>query len=90
MKRKLYILFLATILISCERYPEPISQIVEDFNANIIGNFQSAEGNEYLPLEVGAQIEIKSVHPLTDLLYRMEMQVSSGNGSVDNETVLCR
>jgi hypothetical protein len=84
MKKIKYLLIVFVTFYSCEQYPEPGSQTIETFNYKIIGDLQSAEAGDYLPKEVGAQIYMESLFPKTNKKFHLEIEVISGNGSVDN------
>jgi len=68
-------------------YPEPGSQTIESFSFYIIGNQQAADAGEYLTNEIGAQIYLESLVPKSDKKFRMELEVVSGNGNVDNTVI---
>ena len=87
MKKILFTLFIAIIIVSCEKYPGPINETLKYFNAYPVGNSQIGIGGEYLEQSVGARITIDLLKPVTNKSYRLEIQVTSGNGSVDQETV---
>lgn len=87
MKKIINTLLFATLLVSCEKYPGPGAESVEVFNFSILGNNQSAEGGEYLPQEVGVKVDLNSVLPVSNKKFRMEIQVTEGGGSVDNEMI---
>uniref|UniRef100_UPI003217CBB0 hypothetical protein n=1 Tax=uncultured Draconibacterium sp. TaxID=1573823 RepID=UPI003217CBB0 len=87
MKKRLYLLTILVLLFSCEKYPEPGSELLETFNYVIIGNNQLMIGAEYLPLKVGAKIDLNSLVTQSDKKFRMEILVASGNGSVDNTVI---
>ncbi|MBK6283327.1 MAG: exo-alpha-sialidase [Draconibacterium sp.] len=87
MKKLIYLLFIFASFYSCEMYPEPGSQNIESFSFNIIGNQQTADAGEYLVNKIGAQIYLESLVPKTDKKFRIELEIISGNGSVDNTLI---
>ncbi|QIA07053.1 WD40/YVTN/BNR-like repeat-containing protein [Draconibacterium halophilum] len=87
MKRSLYTIIIFALLLSCEHYPEPGSETLEQFYCSVIGNNQSAEGLQYLSEEVGAQIDFNSLITSEVGEFKMEITVSEGGGIVDNDVL---
>ncbi len=87
MKKIIYILIVLVSFNSCEKYPEPGSQTIESFNFYIIGNQQSSEAGQYLTDAVGVQINLESLIPKTDKKFHMVLEMTSGNGTVEQSIV---
>ncbi len=87
MKKIIFSLIIAILFFSCEKYPEPGSETVESLYFSLYGNFQISEAGTYLTEKVGAQIDLNSVIPKTDQKYRMEIEITAGGGSVDQEII---
>lgn len=88
MKKILFSLLIATSLFSCEKYPEPGSETLEMFNFYIIGNLQSAEEQNYVPMEIGAQIDLNSLLPQKNIQFKLKLAIKTGGGSVDNASII--
>lgn len=88
MKKILYTLLLATLLFSCEKYPEPGNETLEIFNFQIIGNLQLAEEENYLPIKIGAQIDLNSLFPQKSIQFKINLVVVSGGGSIDKTSII--
>jgi hypothetical protein len=87
MKKLLFSLLIAISLFSCEKYPEPGYETMEIFNFYIIGNLQSAEEQNYVPMEIGAQIDLNSLLPQKNNQFKLQIAIKSGGGSVDNALI---
>lgn len=87
MKKIIFILLISVVLFSCEKYPQPGSKTLEQFSFNILGNNQFAEAGEFLPLEIGVQIDLQSILPKSNKQFRMELQATAGDGSLDDEII---
>lgn len=88
MKKIVFSLLIVISLFSCERYPEPGNETLEMFSFNIIGNQQSAEDKTYLPMEIGAQIDLNSLFPQNNIKFKIKLAVKSGGGSVDKTSII--
>lgn len=87
MKKIIFSLFVSIFLVSCEKYPEPSNEVLEYFYFYILGNNQTGKGGEYLVQDIGAQIDFNSIVPAGNKGFRLEIEVSDGNGSVDDTSV---
>jgi photosystem II stability/assembly factor-like uncharacterized protein len=83
MKKQVYILLLATLLFSCEKYPESGSETLERINFAIIGNNQFAEANQYVPDSVGIQIDMQTAIYNGNMDFIATIEEIEGGGSVD-------
>jgi hypothetical protein len=83
MKKLTYILFLATILFSCEKYPDYGSVILERINFTIYGNNQTTEANQYIPDSVGIQIDMQTAIYNGSMDFIATIEEIEGGGSVD-------
>ena len=87
MKKILYILILPVLFFACEKYPMPGSETIESFNFIFLGNNQSAESGEYLDAEIGIQIMLDNLVPLSTQKFHAELEVTQGGGTIDNSTI---
>lgn len=87
MKRVLVFIFSVFMLISCEQYPTPGTQIMEQINYQIAGANQSAEAGDYLPDSVGIIIDWESIIPAGEYQFVAEFEVTKGGGTVDQTLV---
>lgn len=87
MKKIFTTLLVALTLFACEKYPGPGSELLESFNFSIWGNNQSQEEGKNLEEEVGAYIDLAGMLPKTDKQFRLEITLTKGGGSVDQEVI---
>ncbi|HPF52451.1 MAG TPA: hypothetical protein PK335_12790 [Draconibacterium sp.] len=87
MKKIVFIFFISILIISCEKYPGPSSETLEYFYFNIIGEYQSGTAGEYLDQEVGVYIDLNAVTLPTNKQFQLEIQVTQGGGSVDQNLI---
>ncbi|MBN1822131.1 MAG: hypothetical protein JW833_15530 [Prolixibacteraceae bacterium] len=86
--RKLILLFLIILLCySCDKYPFPGSKILEDVDFQLIGNDQQVKAGDYFPDSVGVIIDMESVIIEGEKEFRMEIEVTEGEGTVDQQIV---
>jgi len=87
MKKILFTLFIAVIIVSCEKYPGPANETLEYFYFSIIGDDQSGVAGEYLNEEVGVYVDLNAVTLSTNKQLQLEIQVTQGGGSVDQNLI---
>lgn len=87
MKRILFFILSILVFTACEQYPTPGTQILKQFNFQIIGANQFAEAGNYLPDSVGIIIDFKSLVPAGERQFTMEIEVAEGGGTVDQTVV---
>ena len=86
MKKLLYTFLILTSLFSCEKYPGPGEEFLEEFYCSIIGNNQTAEADHYLSQKIGAQI-IQYFPSDQAKQFRMKIEVTEGGGIVDSDII---
>jgi photosystem II stability/assembly factor-like uncharacterized protein len=84
----IYILFVSTVLFSCEKYPEPGSETIESFSFNFLGNYQMAEAGNYLAEDIGVEVNYDSPYSLSKKTFYMELEVAIGDGKIDKQKIL--
>jgi photosystem II stability/assembly factor-like uncharacterized protein len=87
MKRILFFILSILVFTACEQYPTPGTQILRQFNFQIIGADQFAEAGNYLPDSVGIIIDFESLVPTGERQFTMEIEVAEGGGTVDQTVV---
>ena len=87
MKKIVFVFFIISIFLSCEKYPEPANETLEYFYFTIIGDNQSGVAGEYLDQEIGVYIDLNAVTLSTNKQFQLEIQVTQGGGSVDQNLI---
>lgn len=87
MKKILFTLFLVSVFLSCEKYPDPANETLEYFYFRIIGGNQSGVAGEYLDQEVGVFIDQGAVTLPAGKQFQLEIEVTQGGGSVDQNLI---
>ncbi|HDR50554.1 MAG TPA: hypothetical protein ENN90_02885 [Mariniphaga anaerophila] len=87
MKRILFFILSILVFTACEQFPTLGTQILRQFNFQIIGTGQSAEAGNYLPDSVGILMDFESLVPAGERQFIMEIKVWQGGGTVDQTLV---
>ncbi len=87
MKKLAIYIIILFVLGSCDKYPNPGTEIFEQLNFQIKGTNQLGEVGIYLTDSIGIMIDEQSLEFARTKLLTMEIEVIEGGGSVD-ETVL--
>ena len=87
MKKLPVILGFIALIYSCEKYPEPGSEILEQFNFIIHGDSQSAEEGSYLEEMVGVQVDLGSLFPDKHIKFYTDYEIIEGGGKITSQRV---
>lgn len=82
MKKLLLYIIICIGVLSCEKYPEPGSEMLEQFRFYTIGENQMAIGGEMLSNPVGVQVDLASLLPDKNIKFYTEFTVKEGGGTI--------
>lgn len=86
MKNNFLVIFLLVFLASCDKYPDPGSEILESLSFHVYGNEQYGEGGFYLNDSIGIVFEMNSSFN-KNKPFKMELEIEEGGGAIDKNVL---
>jgi photosystem II stability/assembly factor-like uncharacterized protein len=87
MKKLITALFILLVISACEKYPEPGTEQLENFQFYLHGTQQMAQAGNELPEKVGVNVDLNSLYPDKSLKFHTIFEVLEGDGSIQNTRV---